>query len=938
MSGLLQSGAAVDPVVPGAIVRPATMGEVWDANRVLARGDRTDAEAERLRREYEPLLAAVNADRQKRGLKPMVNPGFWQNPMMRRPSADNGTFDLGSLFDKRVDRESQERAIFGEIASIRQRDPAFLKDAPADLATFRKGVIDREKAARANARGVLDRSSGFAQGAVGFAAGTWETMHDPVNIASLPLGGGGGTIWAQAARSALVNGGLELIQQPIVAGNREDLGEELTLGEAGLNTLMGAAGGVVGDVVIPQLGKAVIKGIGQAVDALKPLDRKIASALARADLDGVSDSDIAGMFGRHVPGDVRTPDESAAIHVIEREAEIRASSPYADTPEGMDAHAARMQATLEALVRTNTPEAMPIAAAAAPAKRPKLRTSGGRLANDVVGFFQAKGYSEAQARGIAAGIAAEAASNHGAVNPTSGAFGLGQWLGSRKAELFRRYGRNPTRQQQLEFLHWELQGGDHGGAAVLRAGNEAAVLDAYVRKFMRPAAGGETTGDLSRGMAALGREGEDIAGADAVFGDMDVDIDAPIERPAAMDAERATIDGPDLEIDYADLPQLRRDMFEDEASWLAAQQQLVDAAFDGAVIAPRARPVRRASMDLMQFIASKGGLIDNEGHDLKGMFDGARFVPGIGTLVRRTGMALDRARELAVEAGYFGDPRRTDVTTADLLDALDRQHRGGERTFVPSDLAEVEARRRKIQQSEDFAEFDQRLRNAASERGIDDLVDDDSLRAYELWDGDFEETLDRVIGEQLDQAHMDFLAESDPTLYAQLQQAEELGYGARRPEDGSDPGWAEEPSLDAGNPRQDGTRLADGGSAAAAPRAADHSEELRAPSQELMARWDDPSGEASRLQADSLDHDMRQLVDPSVAERQRQATQLRAEAPLQGSAKTGKEQDGTMGLGLFDAADQPAFRLEDGSEASLADILTDLDEDEAMLATIRSCL
>ena len=105
-----------------------------------------------------------------------------------------------------------------------------------------------------------------------------------------------------------------------------------------------------------------------------------------------------------------------------------------------------------------------------------------------------------------------------------------------------------------------------------------------------------------------------------------------------------------------------------------------------------------------------------------------------------------------------------------------------------------------------------------------------------------------------------------------------------------------------------------------------------------MARWDDPSGEASRLQADSLDHDMRTLVDPAIAERQRDMAKLGADAPLQGSAKTGKEQDGTMGLGLFDAADQPIFRLEDGSEASLTDILADLDEDAAMLATIKGCL
>jgi hypothetical protein len=47
--------------------------------------------------------------------------------------------------------------------------------------------------------------------------------------------------------------------------------------------------------------------------------------------------------------------------------------------------------------------------------------------------------------------------------------GLGQWLGSRKDELFRRYGPNPTRAQQIEFLAYELKGGDPGGKSVLSA-------------------------------------------------------------------------------------------------------------------------------------------------------------------------------------------------------------------------------------------------------------------------------------------------------------------------------------------------------------------------------------------------------------------------------------------------------------------------------------
>ena len=122
-------------------------------------------------------------------------------------------------------------------------------------------------------------------------------------------------------------------------------------------------------------------------------------------------------------------------------------------------------------------------------------------------FFRSRGYSAEQAAGIAAGIHAESRGDPAAVNPTSGAYGIGQWLGSRKAELFRRYGEKPTLAQQLEFLAWELAGGDHGGAAVRAQSTATGTLDAYIRRFMRPAAGAETTGDLARGARYLAASG-----------------------------------------------------------------------------------------------------------------------------------------------------------------------------------------------------------------------------------------------------------------------------------------------------------------------------------------------------------------------------------------------------------------------------------------------
>ena len=118
-------------------------------------------------------------------------------------------------------------------------------------------------------------------------------------------------------------------------------------------------------------------------------------------------------------------------------------------------------------------------------------------------YLSGKGFSAEQTSGIAAGIYAESQGDPNARNPTSGAFGIGQWLGSRKQALIARYGNNPTLTQQLDFLIWELRGGDHGGASVLNASSATDVLKNYITKFMRPAKGAETTGDLSRGAAYL---------------------------------------------------------------------------------------------------------------------------------------------------------------------------------------------------------------------------------------------------------------------------------------------------------------------------------------------------------------------------------------------------------------------------------------------------
>lgn len=127
-------------------------------------------------------------------------------------------------------------------------------------------------------------------------------------------------------------------------------------------------------------------------------------------------------------------------------------------------------------------------------------------------YFQQLGYTGEQAHGMAAGAFAESRLNPNAENPTSGAFGIGQWLGKRKKQLFEMYGSNPNFDQQLQFMGWELAHTEAPAArAIQGASTGADAMEAYVRRFMRPAAGAETSGDIHRGDAFLAKTSDGAA-------------------------------------------------------------------------------------------------------------------------------------------------------------------------------------------------------------------------------------------------------------------------------------------------------------------------------------------------------------------------------------------------------------------------------------------
>lgn len=132
------------------------------------------------------------------------------------------------------------------------------------------------------------------------------------------------------------------------------------------------------------------------------------------------------------------------------------------------------------------------------------RTGGGIGARNpatVERYFRNKGFSAAQARGIAASIVAEG----GLARRTGGgykgrALGIGQLLGPRRAEFLRRYGPNFTLQNELDFFYEEMNNasGRYVANRIKQSGDSGAVARIMIDQHFRPAPGRETLGDYQR--------------------------------------------------------------------------------------------------------------------------------------------------------------------------------------------------------------------------------------------------------------------------------------------------------------------------------------------------------------------------------------------------------------------------------------------------------
>jgi hypothetical protein len=372
-------------------------------------------------------------------------------------------------------------------------------------------------------------------------------------------------------------------------------------------------------------------------------------------------------------------------------------------------------------------------------------------------------------------------------------------------------------------------------------------------------------------------------------------------------------------------------------------------------------------MDVIEFLAQRGGLRDDEGHGLglvrqdgafagqKGGRDWQRMTRRNGRLLRRNGKSIDEAGEMLWEAGYLRGRDSERPTTTEVLAYLDQRMLDGKpRLPIGEEPAGPALAPEKPywhdmphERGDPLADISgpmaEGMSFAATWIGTPlEKIDPDILwRARDIWHdlpgsgdaaGDWDEAVMRAVNDFADANRWDAVEQTGGTRY------EDVDYDWPDPSStGREAGAA---AGDSGGPAGS---AADAGAGGARGGAAAGSAEKAVPLADVpeaeRTRFLDPDGPEATAQAEVLEHDARLALDPNLIARQAQETQLRAEAPLRGENATGQAQDGTMGLGLFDAADQPQFRLDiEGEERGLKDLLDEIDADARDIDTIESCM
>lgn len=278
-----------------------------------------------------------------------------------------------------------------------------------------------------------------------------------------------------------------------------------------------------------------------------------------------------------------------------------------------------------------------------------------------------------------------------------------------------------------------------------------------------------------------------------------------------------------------------------------------------------ARQQDAAPRDLLGFLADHGGIRNDEGHDLIKGRNLPRVAPSGGVLIRSKGMSIDRARELAAEAGYFHDAPPElggdHITEDDMLQLI--EHAVSTPHYARGDLETATAREAARARQTQFAAARETIANTLDTHGIaftpvEHLRAADWVASGELTPG---AAIARVVNDYARDA-LDVIAqEAENTRYADL--ADEFEHTLAARDHGAERGVGQS-GLGDGRAGSGGARGEQPGGAAADAR---EEAGLNGPvlAEAPGPSLDDPNGPAGKAIAESLTHDVKAQIAEDVA-------------------------------------------------------------------------
>lgn len=139
-------------------------------------------------------------------------------------------------------------------------------------------------------------------------------------------------------------------------------------------------------------------------------------------------------------------------------------------------------------------------------------------------YYQSKGWTKDQAAGIVANIYAESGGNERIPGDGGKAYGLAQWHPDRQANFKAKFGhdiREGTRDEQREFVDWELRNTESAAGDRLKKARDAREAGAIVSKYYeRPAAVNEAASNRAAIAGALAKAPPSSAYATPNAGDV----------------------------------------------------------------------------------------------------------------------------------------------------------------------------------------------------------------------------------------------------------------------------------------------------------------------------------------------------------------------------------------------------------------------------------